>query len=252
MTKHSALSYLAEASADELTQLSSPTALAADDVSIDQQAGLIRGASVMTVGPATGHGFRITSRSLDSLVSAWQAADDVRVRFTHPELAGSDGADALLGRPENLRRDGNQVRANIRLKDFANQSPRGRLKDYVLAVANEDPRLLGLSVVGRIAREDPNDQESQESPMPVAIVETLRAIDVVGDPAANRNGLLSTSTTGATMNPQLLQFLKAKGLIDDSARQRSASDPRHQSAQRQRSRRGRGAARSPARQQRGA
>jgi hypothetical protein len=202
------------------------TSLAAGDVSVEPDSGIIRGASVLTVGPATGHGFEIDERSLDSLIKAFQAnASQVKSRVTHPERQLQDGITYLVGRPFNLRKDtsgGQQVRADIQLFESARQSPQGDLKAWLLSFAQEAPSMFGLSIVADLMLEEQIDPSTgEETGDPIARVQFLKAIDFVDDPAANRNGLLATDnhdsfSGGDAMNRKIRRFLAAKGLIHDA------------------------------------
>lgn len=206
-------------------------ALARDGFKLNRETGLIEGVSVMTVGPATGHGFEITQRTLDSLMTAWQANENgLRSRVTHPETSFGirDGLTHLVGRPLKPRREGDRVRCDIQLLQAAKTSPEGNLWDWLFDLIEEDPTILGISIVAYFDFDEHRDPKTGELTSREGIVEHLRAVDFVDDPAANRNGLLSTPgsqtpapgkkpgapTEGITMN-RFHAFLKALGFTGD-------------------------------------
>lgn len=198
-------------------RLSAAVGLAANDITVDAAAGIIRGVSIMSVGPATGHGFDIDAATLDTLITAFNALDDPpRAHFTHGDW-DTDPAEIVVGRAHNLRRDGDRVRGDMHVAQYANLSPRGKLRDFLLAVAAEDPGAIGISIVAAFDFERQYDSRGEVERV-LARTKFLHAVDFVGDPAANRNGLLSNPSpahhaAGASvMNPKLRQFLESKGL----------------------------------------
>lgn len=194
-------------------------ALAAD-VRPDRAKGIIPNVSIMSIGPAAGHGFRITARTLESLVEAMEANPGVKCRITHPELEGfgSDGSLYVVGVPFNLRVDGDRVRGDIQLGKYARHSPQGDMWEYLLGIADEHPQILGISVYAYFDFHSERDpQTGEELDDPEATVRFLKAVDFVDDPAANRNGLLSTpggqpALEGQQMNPKLRKYLETLGL----------------------------------------
>jgi hypothetical protein len=203
--------------------LSQPRALAAAGVTVNRQTRVIANVAVMSIGEALGHGFELDRESLDTLVASFEAnADRVRSRLSHPEMSifgGRDSAEVTVGRPKNLRIDGDVVRGDMHLGAFAAKSPAGDLLDFLLSIAEEDPGLIGISIVGAFDFERRFDGEGREL-TPVGRVRFLHAVDFVGDPAANRHGLLSSTHSprrgegleADAMNEQLRAFLESKGL----------------------------------------
>lgn len=187
---------------------------AGSGLQVDRASGLIRGVSVITLGPAKGHGFTVDAVLLQQVASQINAAGGVRVRLGHPTV--DDGVGLTLGRLFNARVEGNRVRGDVQLGEYAKTTANGNLWDYVLGLAAGDPDLFGLSVVfvpsfTTIAGER------------VARSGGVVAADFVSDPAANPSGLLARppagllnlagpSGIGAPMNPALLAYLRTLGL----------------------------------------
>ncbi len=220
-------------------RLNSPIALAADDFEHDRAKGLIRNVTIMTIGPATGHGFEIDARTLETLIEVFEANKDrVVARVTHPEndfTGGSDGIEWLVGVPHNLRIEGDKVKGDIRFLKAAKRGPNGNLWDYTFDLVEEEPQRIGLSAVGRFDFEQQVDDQTGETVAFLGRMKFLKAVDFVNDPAANRNGLLAAqpqNTPDATggsplekdmrITARLRNFLESKGLAkgasDDEAR----------------------------------
>jgi hypothetical protein len=169
---------------------------------VDAVAGVIRGASAMQAVEALGHGVLIDTASLDQVCALGNAAEGgVKVRYTHPGLCG-DGMGSYLGRMRNFAVVGDKVLGDIHLSDVAAASPEGNLRDYVLGLAQEDPGAFGMSVVIETSQvfrladgSEVPAEAGQPAPdgattaLPLVRVTALHAVDVVDEPAANRDGM---------------------------------------------------------------
>lgn len=160
-------------------------------VTVDEAEGIIRNAAVMTVGPAKGYGFQLDTESLNTLLSAINAkGGSVKVRFRHPtDINAEDlGTDVAILR--NVRIEGDSVRGDVHLADHADDMPYvGNARKYLLSKARNDPTGFGLSAVIAF---DPVEIIKPDGTKAVAArIKDVVAVDFVGDPAANPNGLLS-------------------------------------------------------------
>ena len=98
--------------------LSQPQALAG--ITVDREARTLRNVSIITAGPAIGHGFLVDG-TMCAQVAASIASKKrgVKVRLSHPELAGgffgggTDGIEVMLGRAVAARVEGSQVKGDI-------------------------------------------------------------------------------------------------------------------------------------------
>lgn len=205
-----------------------PTALSAGGIQIDRQRARLNNVAIMSIGPAIGHGFELDARSLQTLVDSFnRRGADIGVRLTHPNGFTIDGVEVLMGIAANLRVEGDVVRGDIHFGSYSTVSPAGgNLQDYLLRIAEEHPSLIGMSIVARFDFERVVDQRTGEIQRLLGRVKFLKAVDFVGDPAANRNGLLSTppaNTVGqpvtqdpqgreSTMNKKLRAYLQSIGL----------------------------------------
>lgn len=171
-------------------------------ITVDESEGVIRGASLMTVGDTKGHPFSIDRKSLDQLLAILLAkATSVPSRWKHPNVVTNNGQayldDALgtlVGTIRNPRIEGDTLRGDVYLGDYASHLPGlGDVRSYLLKVAKSDPSALGLSAVIEWEPEIAYDAAGTPQ-MPVARIFDCKAVDFVETPAANPNGLLSAVT----------------------------------------------------------
>lgn len=175
--------------------------LRSGDFQIDREAGTLRNVPVITRGPAKGHGFDVDDVLIGQVAKAIRSrgATGVKSRLTHPAGpgifgGGTDPIEVTLGRIKNARKvdDGRQVRADLHIGRYAANSPRGNLRDYILDIAEDDPGLIGLSIAFVPDEMAERRDDKDEKKAPAARLKELVAVDVVGDPAANPDGLLKT------------------------------------------------------------
>lgn len=204
------------------------TTALADGTSINRDAGTIENVAIISEGPALGHGFHVDSVMLEQVVASINEQGGVKSRLSHPFL--QDGIFSLLGRVSNARVDGTKVRGDLKIGKFAAQAPHGDLRSYVLSLAEEAPGDVGLSIVFEAA-----EFEETEDGRLLGRVRSVRAADLVGDPAANKDGLLEqpakhggtdsgsndrpdpeTPNGDYVMNKRLRQYLISLGMKADA------------------------------------
>jgi hypothetical protein len=175
----------------------SPRHETATKLRIDRKARIVRGACVITRGPAAGHGFDIDDVMLRQVSQAIADAGPagIKSRFTHasdagPFSGGVDPIEVVVGRCRNAVLDGDCVRADIHIGSYADDSPSGKLATYLMNVAEEDPAIIGLSIVFSRAPFEERRGEGGQTLPPAARLRELLAVDFVGDPGANPDGLL--------------------------------------------------------------
>ena len=170
-----------------------------DPVGGNNDAGVIRGLSIITRGEAPGHDMWIDRTFLDQISSAVNnSGSGIKARFTHPNLSG-DGLGSFLGRIHDARLDGDVVRGDLHFAKSAHKTPDGDLAGYVLELADQDPEAFGTSIAFRRDRkaerafveengERSPDADNRNNFRHVRLA-SLRAVDAVDSPAANPNGL---------------------------------------------------------------
>ena len=186
------------------------------------EAGIIHGVSMISVGEALGHRYWIDEETINQVYSHAMAANEegVKARFTHPGMS-SDGMGRLLGRLHDPRIEDGRVLADLHLAKLAHETPDGDLAEYCMMLADEDPKAAGLSIVFHhdFNAEDEFQQAHQDeveytdyrgrtytktgfkspdennvSNYPHVRLKSLRACDMVDEPAANEEGLFDRQT----------------------------------------------------------
>lgn len=175
----------------------------ASDIQVDEKAGIIRNCAVMTVGPWRGRDCESDRTSLEQLKAIIDAnPDGMSMRFTHPTMK-VDNTDQTItfsetlgtdvGRLKNVRIVGESLRGDVYLGEYAKVLPGlGNVWDYLICKAKNDPAGIGLSAVIGFDVEPVGLDASQPEKL-VARIEACIAVDFVGTPAANPNGLLSAT-----------------------------------------------------------
>ena len=167
-------------------------------------AGLIRGISVITLGEAKGHELWVDAEMLNQVATGINAmTEGVKARFAHPSVSG-DGIGKMTGRVMNARVEGDRVLADWHALESAHKTPDGDLAGYVMDLAEEAPADFGTSIAfardlgaekafttnnagtdGRFISPD----EKNRNNYPHARVGSMKAVDIVDEPAANPGGL---------------------------------------------------------------
>ena len=149
---------------------------AASTGAIDAEAGVIRGVSLITKGPALGHGVMIDDKTLEQVkVAAEQYAGGLKVKLNH-----SSGAGDIIGFIDTLRIDGEKLLGDLHLLQ---NSPH---RSYILEIADRIPDTFGLS----IAFSGPSEKSSDKLTTLQRCSE-IYSVDLVDSPAANPSGFFA-------------------------------------------------------------
>lgn len=127
---------------------------------------IIHGVSVITTGPAKGHGLMVDAETLAQVVQCSKARA-VKVKMLH-----NSDLSQVIGTLKNFRIDGEKVLADLHLLASA------PARDFVLEIARTMPTAFGLS----ISFEGAPDGN-------LARCSRLLSVDLVDEPAANPDGL---------------------------------------------------------------
>ncbi len=214
-------------------------------------AGIIKGFAVVTRGEAQGHGVWLDTAFVRQTRMALNALKrGAKSRFTHPGLS-ADGMGKLLGRAYRAKEDGDLVRSDLHFSATAHKAPDGDLASYVMDLAQEDPEAFGSSIVympdfdaerdfflkhggkfiqdpyyGEIpdASEFKSPDPLNEKNLPHARLQSLHAVDIVDEPAANPSGMFGRDPIFADAEG-LMRFVA--GLDEQTPKLTSLSvDPR--------------------------
>lgn len=143
---------------------------------IDAASGVIRGVSLITEGPALGHGVMIDAKTLEQVkAAAEQYSGGLKVKLDH-----SGGAGDIIGYVDALRIEGRKLLGDLHL--LQNSPHRG----YVLEIAEKIPDTFGLS----IAFSGPVEMGADKRTVLQRCTE-IYSVDLVSEPAANAEGLFS-------------------------------------------------------------
>lgn len=141
---------------------------------IDAEAGVIRGVSLISEGPALGHGVMVDARTLEQVkAAAEQYEGGLKVKLDH-----NSGAGDIIGYVDALRIEGKKLLGDLNL--LKNSPHRG----YVLEIAEKIPDTFGLS----IAFSGPVEMSGDKKTMLQRCTE-IYSVDLVSEPAANETGL---------------------------------------------------------------
>ncbi len=176
---------------------------------VDREQRVIYGVSAAQAVEALGHGLMLDAKTLQQIVDLGNATKNgVKSRYTHPGLS-SDGMGKQLGRMKNFRVEGDKAIGDLHLYESASRTPSGDLAGHVMDLADEDGAAFGMSIVAEGSRvwtladgtevstddEDGRPKDAMTD-LPVFRVTALDAVDVVDEPAANRDGLFSSALWG--------------------------------------------------------
>lgn len=149
---------------------------------VDKERRIIFGVAIVEKGPIRFDGRRLyaddeTLRQV--LDHGRRAADGVKSHLTHTE-EDSDGILNHLGRFRNFRIAGDATVADLYVAASAKDG------NYILSLAEEDPKAFGASMLTRLDRNAPIRSDGFQA---IRLLD-LAAIDLVGTPALT-NGLLA-------------------------------------------------------------
>jgi len=137
---------------------------------IDAQTGIIRGVSLITKGPALGHGVMIDDKTLEQVkAAAEQYAGGLKVKLDH-----SGGAGDIVGYIDTLRIEGEKLLGDLHLLESSVH------RAYILEIAERIPDTFGLS----IAFSGPSEK-SADKLTTLQRCSEIYSVDLVSEPAAN-------------------------------------------------------------------
>lgn len=143
---------------------------------IDAESGVIRGVSLITVGPALGHGVMIDRTTLEQVkIAAEQYAGGLKVKLDH-----SGGAGDIVGYIDGLAIQGEKLIGDLHLLQ---SSPH---RGYILEIAQRIPDTFGLS----IAFSGPSEK-SADKLTTLQRCSEIYSVDLVSEPAANPSGFFA-------------------------------------------------------------
>ncbi len=193
---------------------------------VDRENHVIRGVSATQAVEALGHSFLLDQTTINTIVQLGQEKNKgIKSRFTHPGLS-SNGLGKFLGRAHNWQVQGNAAIMDLHLSELAAKAPQGDLREYTETLAEKESDMFGMSIVfnhdliwmtkeGAIIDARKGDRpKNATTKLPLSRPTALHAVDLVDEPAANRNGLFGNDTNqlSSQMFGQLDYFLDQLGI----------------------------------------
>lgn len=149
---------------------------AANTGQIDAASGVIRGVSLITEGPALGHGVQVDAKTIQQVKAAAESySGGLKVKLDH-----GSGAGDIVGFIDNLRVEGKKLLGDLNLLE---NSPH---RAYILEIANKIPDTFGLS----ISFSGPSELGQDKKTILQRCTE-IYSVDIVDTPAANPDGFFS-------------------------------------------------------------
>jgi len=147
----------------------------AEQTRIDAASGTIYGVSLITEGPALGHGVYIDAKTLEQVKEAASSyAGGLKVKMDH-----GGGAGDIVGYIDALRIVGQKLLGDFHLLDSSTHRP------YILEIASKIPDTFGLSIAFSGPSEIGSDKRAMQR------CTEIYSVDLVSEPAANPDGLFS-------------------------------------------------------------
>jgi hypothetical protein len=159
-----------------------------DAFQVDRDANVIRGAQVMMAGPLPDRPLEFDETTMRQVVELGNARPDgIKARFNHPTEC-MPGLGTMAGVRRNFRIDGQFVRADLH---FTPTRKTADMIEHVMTMGERHPNHIGNSMVVMVKREwrlnedgtRQTDADGNQLP-PLARITSLRAVDVVDEPAS--------------------------------------------------------------------
>jgi len=188
---------------------------------------VIKRCSIITVGEALGHGVFIDESFVAECYDQASALKmGLKSRFGHPGMC-NEALGTTLGRFKNfeLSEDGKQLYGDLHFAKSAKITPHGDLAAYVKQLAEDDPEAFGTSIVFQIGGYYTKDEEGEAYDIDddeafftdeAVFVKCGKLLDCdfVDEPAANPNGLFSSTSVSGQVekffadNPEIKELLE--------------------------------------------
>tara|TARA_R100001244_G_scaffold124688_3_gene94570 strand:- start:1658 stop:2761 length:1104 start_codon:yes stop_codon:yes gene_type:complete len=186
--------------------------------SVDRENNIIHGMSLIQANrEALGHELFIDEKFVRSVVKQGKETGDIglKARFDHPSSCFSS-MGTQIGRFKNFKMSGDKAVADLHLAPFAFESnPNGNLGEFLMDAAENDPDIMGNSIVFGMAEPEmfkAKEGENEDSPefiYPHARLSKLYGCDVVDEGAAT-DGMFSIKGRPNYLAEQAEHFLKEK------------------------------------------
>lgn len=154
------------------------------DGRIDEENGIIRGVSLITMGDARGHGLVVDDVTLNQLKNSMESASHPGIKA---KLNHRSGVEAVFGYINNFSIQGNKLKGDLNL--LKNHKDYNQTMEQISTM----PGQIGLSVAFQ------GDKE-QQGAKTYARCKRIISVDLVADPAANPDGMFETKVDNEIYN----------------------------------------------------
>ena len=183
-----------------------------DESKVDRDAGTMMGVSLISVGPALGHGLFVDGKSLETIEDELEG-QKLPAYITHRGALFEDRLTREVGMFSNFRIEGDRLLGDFQAFDSFREDD-ARKFNRLFEMAQKMPERFGLSIVfsatsawatpdgdipmGRFPNNDSDRLYDENNPpedslfeYPSIRVEEVSSADFVDSPAANQRGLFS-------------------------------------------------------------
>lgn len=206
-----------------MTQQFAFATVAGEGSKIDSMAGRMDGVSLISEGPALGHGLFVDEKSLQTTLAA--LGDKLKSYITHRGALFEDRMGREIGYFENFRVEDDQLKADFQSFDsFMEDEP--RRFNRLFELAEKMPDQFGLSIVfsaDRVWATEDGDipfmledelPEGARFEFPSIRTEEVTSGDFVDSPAANQRGLFSQIDNNPNSNMATLTKIELTEKVD--------------------------------------
>jgi hypothetical protein len=169
-----------------------------EQTQVDIESGTLSGVSLISVGPALGHGLYVDDASLDSLMLELEGAK-LPAYITHRGAIFDDRLTREIGMFDNFRIEGDRLVGDFQAFDSFREDESKKF-NRLFELAEKMPERFGLSIVftaTAVWATENGDVDTLERPddalfdFPSIRVDEVSSADFVDQPAANQRGLFS-------------------------------------------------------------
>jgi len=167
-----------------------------EDAQISRNDGTMNGVSLISVGPALGHGLYVDEKSLSTIIDELEGGK-LPAYITHRGALFEDRLTREIGIFTNFRIDDDRVLGDFQAFDSFREDDTRKF-NRLFELAEKMPERFGLSIVfsaNSTWATDVGDVDTEEKPddalfnFPSIRVEEVSSADFVDQPAANQKGL---------------------------------------------------------------
>ena len=205
----------------------------AEDVKVSREDGTMQGVSLISIGPALGHGLYVDKKSLDTIMDEL-GGTKLPAYITHRGALFEDRLTREIGIFTNFRIVGDRILGDFQAFDSFREDDTRKF-NRLFELAEKMPERFGLSIVFSASSAwatDVGDVDTAEKPedalfnFPSIRVEEVSSADFVDQPAANQKGLFDKIDTKPVYKMTKAELLELTESLE--AEQKRLAEENHQ------------------------